>query len=122
MSDVTQMLQAVGRGEARAAEDLLPLVYDQLRHLAAVRIAQESAGQTLQATALVHEAWLRLVKEGERNWQNRAFFSRRPPKPCDESLSKTPGASPGSKEEEAVLKESPSPMPTRLKAPLTIAY
>lgn len=74
MSDVTQVLQAVSRGEARAAEDLLPLVYDQLRHLAASRMAQENAGQTLQATALVHEAWLRLVKEGERNWQNRAVF------------------------------------------------
>jgi RNA polymerase sigma factor (TIGR02999 family) len=74
MSDVTLMLQAVNRGEARAAEDLLPVVYDQLRHLAASRMAQESAGQTLQATALVHEAWLRLVKEGERSWENRAVF------------------------------------------------
>jgi RNA polymerase sigma factor (TIGR02999 family) len=74
MSDVTQVLQAVSRGEARAAEDLLPLVYDHLRRLAAARMAQESGGQTLQATALVHEAWLRLVKEGERNWQNRAVF------------------------------------------------
>jgi RNA polymerase sigma factor (TIGR02999 family) len=74
MSDVTQMLQAVGRGEARAAEDLLPLVYEQLRRLAAARMAQEAAGQTLQATALVHEAWLRLVNDGERTWQNRAHF------------------------------------------------
>ena len=74
MSDVTQILQAVTRGETGAAENLLPLVYDQLRHLAAARMAQESAGQTLQATALVHEAWLRLVKEGERNWENRAVF------------------------------------------------
>jgi len=74
MSDVTLMLQAVNRGEARAAEDLLPVVYDQLRHLAASRMARESAGQTLQATALVHEAWLRLVKEGERSWENRAVF------------------------------------------------
>ena len=74
MSDVTQILQAVTRGETGAAENLLPLVYDQLRHLAAARMAQESAGQTLQATALVHEAWLRLVNEGERNWENRAVF------------------------------------------------
>jgi RNA polymerase sigma factor (TIGR02999 family) len=74
MSDVTQMLQAVGRGEARATEDLLPLVYDELRRLAAGRMAQEAAGQTLQATALVHEAWLRLVSDGERTWQNRAHF------------------------------------------------
>jgi len=74
LSDVTQMLQAASRGEAGAAESLLPLVYDQLRRLAAARMARESAGQTLQATALVHEAWLRLVKEGERNWENRAVF------------------------------------------------
>src|SRR5882724_8130566 len=74
MSDVTQILQAVGRGQARATEDLLPLVYDQLRRLAAARMAQEAAGQTLQATALVHEAWLRLVGDGERTWQNRAHF------------------------------------------------
>ena len=74
MSDVTQMLYAVVRGETGAAESLLPLVYDQLRHLAAARMAQECSGQTLQATALVHEAWLRLVKEGERNWENRAVF------------------------------------------------
>ena len=74
MSDVTLMLQAVSRGDAGASEVLLPLVYDQLRHLAAARMAQESGGHTLQATALVHEAWLRLVKEGERNWANRAVF------------------------------------------------
>jgi RNA polymerase sigma factor (TIGR02999 family) len=74
MSDVTQMLQAVGRGQARATEDLLPLVYDELRRLAAARMAQEAAGQTLQATALVHEAWLRLVGDGERTWENRAHF------------------------------------------------
>ncbi len=74
MSDVTQVLQAVGRGQARATEDLLPLVYDELRRLAAARMAQEAAGQTLQATALVHEAWLRLVGDGERTWQNRAHF------------------------------------------------
>lgn len=74
MSDVTQVLQAVGRGQAGATEDLLPLVYNELRRLAAARMAQEAAGQTLQATALVHEAWLRLVGEGERSWENRAHF------------------------------------------------
>jgi RNA polymerase sigma factor (TIGR02999 family) len=68
------VLHAVGRGEARATEDLLPLVYNELRRLAAARMAQEAAGQTLQATALVHEAWLRLVSDGERSWQNRAHF------------------------------------------------
>jgi RNA polymerase sigma factor (TIGR02999 family) len=74
MSDVTQVLQAVGCGQAGAAEDLLPLVYHELRRLAAARMAQEAAGQTLQATALVHEAWLRLVGDGERTWENRAHF------------------------------------------------
>lgn len=72
--DLTQMLQAAGRGESRASEELLPLVYDELRRLAGVRMAQESSGQTLQPTALVHEAWLQLVGAGERTWQNRAHF------------------------------------------------
>ena len=53
---------------------MLPLVYDELRKLAVVRMAREASGHTLQPTALVHEAWLRLVKSGERNWQNQAFF------------------------------------------------
>jgi RNA polymerase sigma factor (TIGR02999 family) len=73
-ADVTQVLQAIGRSEAGAAEKLLPLVYADLRRLAAARMAQEMPGQTLQATALVHEAWLRLVKDGDRTWQNRAHF------------------------------------------------
>ena len=76
MSAITLMLQAVGRGESRASEELLPLVYDELRHLAEARLAQESAGQTLQPTALVHEAWLRLAAEGEQTWQNRTHFFR----------------------------------------------
>jgi len=74
MSEITQMLGAVARGEAGAAQDLLPLVYDELRRLAAAPMAQEAAVQTLQATALVHEAWLRLVNEGDRTWANRALF------------------------------------------------
>jgi RNA polymerase sigma factor (TIGR02999 family) len=74
MSDVTRVLQAIGRGEGGASWDLLPLVYEELRHLAAARMAQEASGQTLQATALVHEAWLRLVGDGERTWENRAHF------------------------------------------------
>ena len=61
MSEITLMLQAIGRGESRTLEQLLPLVYDELRQMAAVRMARESAGHTLQPTALVHEAWLRLV-------------------------------------------------------------
>jgi len=76
MSEITLVLQAVGRGENRASEELLPLVYDELRQLAAARMAHEAAGQTLQPTALVHEAWLRLVTEGDRSWQNRVHFFR----------------------------------------------
>ena len=76
MSEITLMLQAVGRGESRASEDLLPLVYDELRHLAEARMAHETAGQTLQPTALVHEAWLKLAAEGGHAWHNRAHFFR----------------------------------------------
>jgi RNA polymerase sigma factor (TIGR02999 family) len=74
MSDVTQMLEAVGRGEACASTELLPLVYHELRRHAAGRMAREAAGQTMQPTALVHEAWLRLMVGGDRRWQNRAHF------------------------------------------------
>lgn len=74
MSEVTQLLTAMGRGEAAASGELLPLVYDELRRHAAVRIAQEPPGQTLQPTALVHEAWLRLTGRQEGKWQNRAHF------------------------------------------------
>lgn len=72
--DVTQILQAIQRGEEQAAERLLPLVYDQLRTLAAARMAREPAGNTLQATALVHEAWLRLGADRQPDWQSRAQF------------------------------------------------
>lgn len=74
MSEITLVLQAVGRGEQQASENLLPLVYDELRRIAAARMAREAAGQTLQPTALVHEAWLQLVGDGERSWENRAHF------------------------------------------------
>ncbi len=74
MSDVTLILEAIGRGEERTLDELLPLVYEELRQLAAARMAQESAGHTLQPTALVHEAWLRLVSDGSRTWKNRAYF------------------------------------------------
>ena len=71
---VTQVLQAVGAGEEHAAEKLLPLVYDELRRLAAARMAKEAPGQTLQPTALVHEAWLRLVGSGPDHWNSRGHF------------------------------------------------
>src|SRR5512134_1661741 len=74
MSDITLMLQAVARGERQASSDLLPLVYEELRQLAGARMAREASGQTLQPTALVHEAWLRLVGDGHRSWENRAHF------------------------------------------------
>jgi RNA polymerase sigma factor (TIGR02999 family) len=74
MTEITQLLHAVDRGEAGASEELLPLVYHELRRHAAVRMSHEAVGQTLQPTALVHEAWLRVVGGGERRWQNRAHF------------------------------------------------
>lgn len=74
MNDVTRILNAMQQGDAKAADDLLPLVYEELRRLAAYRMAGESAGHTLQATALVHEAWLRLVASSQQTWQNRAHF------------------------------------------------
>jgi RNA polymerase sigma factor (TIGR02999 family) len=75
MSDVTRILSAIERGDPSAAEQLLPLVYDELRKLAAQRLAQEKPGQTLQPTALVHEAYLRLVgSEGGPAWDSRGHF------------------------------------------------
>jgi RNA polymerase sigma factor (TIGR02999 family) len=74
MSDITMILQAVSRGENQAAEELLPHVYEELRKLAAARMARESSGQTLQPTALVHEAWLRLMHNREANWRDRSYF------------------------------------------------
>ena len=74
MSDVTQILGAIQQGDPKAAGELLPLVYQELRRLAAFRMAKESPGQTLQPTALVHEAWLRLVGSEQQTWQNRAHF------------------------------------------------
>src|SRR5437763_8311579 len=75
MSDVTRILSQIEQGDPQAAEKLLPLVYDELRKLAAAKLAQEDPGQTLQATALVHEAYLRLVGGGqEQSWDNRGHF------------------------------------------------
>jgi len=74
MSDVTRILSAIEQGDPHAAEQLLPLVYDELRKLAAQKLAQEKPGQTLQPTALVHEAYLRLVGGEERAWDSRGHF------------------------------------------------
>ena len=75
MSDVTQILNAIERGDAHAAGELLPLVYEELRKLAAHKMSNEQPGQTLQPTALVHEAWLRLVgKDGQARFNSRGHF------------------------------------------------
>jgi RNA polymerase sigma factor (TIGR02999 family) len=74
MSDVTRILTAIEQGDAKATDELLPLVYQELRRLAAHKMASEPAGHTLQATALVHEAWLKLVDSPAQSWQNRAHF------------------------------------------------
>jgi RNA polymerase sigma factor (TIGR02999 family) len=75
MTDVTRILSAIGQGDPHAAEQLLPLVYDELRRLAAQRLAQEKPGQTLQATALVHEAYVRLVAVDQpQPWNSRGHF------------------------------------------------
>jgi RNA polymerase sigma factor (TIGR02999 family) len=72
-TDVTQLLEAIDSGDPKAADQLLPLVYEELRKLAAVRMAQEKAGQTLQPTALVHEAWMKLAGSNQ-DWSGRGHF------------------------------------------------
>jgi len=85
MNEVTRILSAIDQGDAHAAEQLLPLVYDELRKLAAQRLAQEKPGQTLQATALVHEAYLRLVDVKKvQHWDSRGHFFAARPRRCDE--------------------------------------
>jgi RNA polymerase sigma factor (TIGR02999 family) len=75
MNDVTRILNAIDQGDPRAAEQLLPLVYDELRRLASAKLAHEKPGQTLQATALVHEAYVRLVAtDKNQQWQNEGHF------------------------------------------------
>ena len=76
MTDVTRILNAIDNGEAKATDQLLPLVYEELRLLAAQKLSQEKPGQTLQATALVHEAYVRLVGEEAQNWTSRSHFFR----------------------------------------------
>jgi RNA polymerase sigma factor (TIGR02999 family) len=74
MSEVTRILSAIDQGDPHAAEQLLPLLYDELRKLAAQKLAQEKPGQTLQATALVHEAYVRLVDDSAQEWNSRGHF------------------------------------------------
>ena len=74
MSEVTRILTAVERGDATSTDELLPLVYQELRRMAAHKMSAEPAGHTLQPTALVHEAWLKLVDSPSQSWQNRAHF------------------------------------------------
>ena len=74
MSDVTRILESIEQGNPQVADELLPLVYDELRKLAAARMARENPGHTLQPTALVHEAWLRLVDDDNIRWEGRAHF------------------------------------------------
>ncbi len=74
VSEITHILEAVEKGDAKAANELLPLVYQELRRLAAQKMAHEAPGHTLQPTALVHEAWLHLGGDGQPTWQNRAHF------------------------------------------------
>src|SRR5882757_9415865 len=74
MSQVTQILERAEQGDPKAAEELLPLVYEELRRLAAHRMSNEAQGHTLQPTALVHEAWLRLAGDENKKWDGRAHF------------------------------------------------
>ena len=74
MSEVTVILDSIQKGDPKAAEELLPLVYDELRKLAAFKLAQQPPGQTLQPTALVHEVYLRLLGNGNNSWQDRKHF------------------------------------------------
>ena len=74
MHEITVILNRAGKGDSKAADQLLPLVYDELRKLASARMAREAGGHTLQATALVHEAWLRLGGDVQPTWENRAHF------------------------------------------------
>jgi RNA polymerase sigma factor (TIGR02999 family) len=74
MGDITHILKSMDGGNPQAADELIPLVYAELRHIAAQRMALQQPGQTLQPTALVHEAWLKLVGSGPHNWQSRRHF------------------------------------------------
>ena len=93
MADVTRLIEAARAGDRNAAADLLPLVYDGLRKLAAVRMAGEAPGHTLQPTGLVHEAYLRLVGPADdARWDEPRALLAPPPRPCAASSSITPAA------------------------------
>ena len=89
MTEVTRILNAIEQGDAKAADELLPLVYEELRRLATYKLSHEAPGQTLQATALVHEAYIRLVGSEAQDWGSRTHFSPQQPKPCGVSSSIT---------------------------------
>ncbi len=76
MTDVTRILNAIEQGDERATDELLPLVYEELRLLAAQKLSQEKPGQTLQATALVHEAYIRLLEGADQDWNSKGHFFR----------------------------------------------
>ena len=98
MSDVTRILSQIESGDPSAAEQLLPLVYDELRKLAAAKLAQEKPGQTLQATALVHEAYIRLVDvEKAQHWDSRGHFFAAAAEAMRRILVENAGARNGSK-------------------------
>ena len=85
MSEVTRILQSIEEGDSTAAEDLLPLVYEELRELAAAKMARENPGQTLSATSLVHEAYVRVVEvDKAQHWNSRGHFLAPPRKRCAE--------------------------------------
>ena len=93
MNDVTRILSAIEQGDRQAADRLLPLVYDELRKLAAARMAAEKPGHTLDATALVHEAYLRMV--GDQHFDGRGHFFAAAARQCGVSWSRTPGIGSG---------------------------
>ena len=76
MSEVTRILADIEQGNAKSTDELLPVIYNELRRMAAHKMANEPAHHTLQPTALVHEAWLKLVDKSNQSWQNRAHFFR----------------------------------------------
>ena len=112
MTEVTRILAAIEQGDPLAAEQLLPLVYDELRSLAAQKLAQEKPGQTLQATALVHEAYLRLVDvKKAQTWNSRGHFFAAAAEAMRRILIDMPAAS-GPTSEAGIVGASPSTTPT----------